>query len=233
MGGNMRTIKEFQERTNYQFVNESILVEALTHSSFANEKKGKRIHHNERLEFLGDAVLSIVVSDYLFDKYEGLAEGDLTKIRARVVCETTLGDVAKKFDLGNFIRFGRGEEMTGGRQRISILSDAFEAVIAALYLDGGIEVARTFIMHHLMEKIELAMQGKVFLDYKTRLQERVQMNKANRIRYEVVGESGPDHCKTFTMCVKLNDEIIGVGEGRSKKEAEQQAAKEGIVKLDE
>lgn len=206
--------------------------EALTHSSFSNEKKDESVHNNERLEFLGDAVLSIVISDYLFKNHTNLPEGELTKIRSKIVCETTLGECAKLIELGSFMFFGKGEEMTGGRQRISILADAFEAVIAAIYLDGGMEAARKFIMCTMKEQIDNAITGKVFLDYKTHLQEIVQVKKDNRIKYEIIGEEGPDHSKIFYTQVKLNDSIIGYGKGRSKKEAEQEAAKMGISKVE-
>lgn len=228
----MERFKSFESNIQYRFKKESVLKEALTHSSFSNEKKDESVHNNERLEFLGDAVLSIVISDYLFKNHTNLPEGELTKIRSKIVCETTLGECAKLIELGSFMFFGKGEEMTGGRQRISILADAFEAIIAAIYLDGGMEAARKFIMSTMKEQIDNAITGKVFLDYKTHLQEIVQVKKDNRIKYEIIGEEGPDHSKIFYTQVKLNDSIIGYGKGRSKKEAEQEAAKMGISKVE-
>lgn len=212
----------------YPFNDLKLLEEALTHSSFSNEKKGKNPRNNERLEFLGDSVLSVVISEYLFSNYPDLPEGELTKIRAKVVCEMTLGECSKKISLGTYMNLGRGEEMTGGRERVSILADAFEALIAAIYLDGGLEPARAFVINQMENVIVHAVGGKVIHDYKTFLQELVQTKKENRIIYELFGEEGPDHCKTFHIQVKLNDRIIGNGTGRSKKEAEQEAAKVAI-----
>lgn len=228
----MDAIKLFEKNIQYFFKNQALLKEALTHSSFSNERKDNVVNNNERLEFLGDAVLSIVISDHLFKNHIDLPEGELTKIRSKIVCEATLGDCARRIDLGRFMFFGKGEEMTGGRNRTSILADAFEALIAAIYLDGGIEASRKFIMHHMREQVQNAIVGKVFLDYKTHLQEIVQIRKDNRIKYEIIGEEGPDHCKLFYTQVKLNDIVIGYGKGRSKKEAEQEAAKMAIEKVE-
>ncbi|MBN2899535.1 MAG: ribonuclease III [Clostridia bacterium] len=216
----------------YRFENLKLVKEALTHSSYANEKKSNKIRNNERLEFLGDSVLSIVISDYLFRNYPDLPEGELTKIRSKIVCEATLSDCARRIKLGNYMMFGRGEELTGGRERTSILADAWEALIAAIYLDAGLETAREFIMEQMSQIIEDAIQGKVFMDYKTRLQEVIQVEKSNRIRYELTGEEGPDHCKVFYSSVLLNDERIGEGKGRSKKESEQEAAKQALRELE-
>lgn len=221
-------LDKLEQRIGYAFTNRDILKEALTHSSYANERRHEDRRNNERLEFLGDSVLGIVISDHLFQTYPNLPEGELTKIRSKVVCETTLGECSRKLGLGTFMFFGKGEEMTGGRDRTSILADAFEAMIAGIYLDGGFNQARQFIMRHMTQKIEDAVAGKVFLDYKTHLQELVQVNKNNRIRYEIIREEGPDHSKVFHTQVKLNDEIIGTGVGRSKKESEQEAAKMAI-----
>jgi ribonuclease-3 len=221
-----------QEKIGYSFSNPEYLKRALTHSSYANEMKSEKILHNERLEFLGDSVLGIVVSDHLFSAYPELAEGELTKIRARVVCERTLGEIAKRLDLGGFMFFGRGEEATGGRERISILADALEALIAAIYLDGGIEPARTFILDRFDSKIEDATKGRVFIDFKTHLQEIVQVEKNQVLAYEVIREEGPDHSKIFHTRVSLNGKEIGIGKGRSKKESEQEAAKVGIETLE-
>lgn len=219
-------MKKFQKNINYQFKNEKLLYEALSHSSFANENKKTR-RSNERLEFLGDSVLSIVVSDYLFKHYQHLPEGELTKIRASLVCEKSLHQFAKQIDLGAYIMLGKGEEHTGGRERPSILADAFEAVIAAIYLDGGIESAKNHILRFVPK--DLSSHGSVnFNDYKTILQEIVQKNPEEKVDYYLVNETGPDHDKAFTVQVKLNRNVIGEGIGKSKKQAEQMAAKEAL-----
>ena len=228
----MESMKTIEKNIHYTFKNQGLLKEALTHSSFSNERKENVVHNNERLEFLGDAVLSIVISDYLFKNHVNLPEGELTKIRSKIVCESTLGECSKRIELGQFMFFGKGEEMTGGRKRTSILADALEALIAAIYLDGGLDAARSFIMVYMKDYIQNAINGKVFLDYKTHLQEIVQIRKDNRIKYEIIGEEGPDHSKLFYTQVKLNDIVIGYGKGRSKKEAEQEAAKMAIEKVE-
>ena len=212
----------FQEKLGYQFKDDTYLNIALTHSSFANEgKKGDVC--NERQEFLGDAVLSIIVSDYLFRNHATMPEGDLTKLRAALVCEKALCLYANELGLGDFLLLGRGEESSGGRQRPSILADAFEAIIAAIYLDGGIEPAREFVLRYVVPTI--GNHTKVaFKDYKTILQEIIQKNPEERVTYVLVEESGPDHNKRFVVEVHLNSNIIGRGEGRSKKSAEQAAA---------
>lgn len=219
-------LKEFESVIKYNFKDIKLLYEALSHSSFANENKKIR-NSNERLEFLGDSVLSIVVSDYLFENYKNLPEGELTKIRASLVCETTLHKFALKINLGKYLMLGKGEEHTGGRERTSILADAFEAVIAAIYLDGGIEAATTHIMRFIPK--DLSEHGSVsFNDYKTILQEIVQKNPEEKVDYYLVNETGPDHDKAFTVQVKLNTNVIGEGVGKSKKQAEQMAAKEAL-----
>lgn len=217
---------DFQKKIGYQFKDEKLLYEALSHSSFANENKKNR-SSNERLEFLGDSVLSIVVSDYIFEHFKHLPEGELTKLRASLVCEKALFEFSKKIDLGRYIFLGKGEEMTGGRHRASIVADAMEAVIAAIYLDGGIEPARKHIMSFLPEDIT-PEHTTTFHDYKTALQEIIQKNPEERIEYHLKGESGPDHDKKFTVQVLLNSNVIGEGTGRSKKNAEQAAAKEAL-----
>ncbi|MBQ8789810.1 MAG: ribonuclease III [Ruminiclostridium sp.] len=218
-------MKELQERIGYSFKNEKLLEEALTHSSYTN---GKHLKSNERLEFLGDSVLSIVVSKYLFENLTNMPEGQLTKIRAGVVCENALYPFARKIDLGKYIFLGKGEEMTGGRDRHSILADAFEALIAAIYLDGGIEAARSFILPFL-PPLDKLRDGKFLLgDYKTVLQEIIQQNPEEKIAYEIAAESGQAHNKQFTANVLLNGQVIGTGIGKSKKEAEQNAAREAI-----
>lgn len=227
--GQMEQMEDFQRRLDYTFRDDSLLETALTHSSYANEVK----HHtkfNERLEFLGDAVLSVIVSDYLFHKFH-LPEGELTKLRASLVCEKTLHIFADKIFLGDYLRLGRGEEMTGGRQRPSICSDAFEAVIAAIYLDGGMQAAREFVLPFVVDMIE--EHATPFKDYKTLLQEIIQQNPEEHLEYALVEESGPDHNKRFIVEVHLNSNVIGVGEGRSKKAAEQQAAKKALELMGE
>ncbi len=226
-----QSIKELESKINYVYKNKKYLIRALTHSSYANENKKEKIKNNERLEFLGDSVLGIVVSKYLYSHFPDLAEGQLTKVRARIVCEASLAEAAHKIQLGKYMFFGRGEELTGGRERISILSDAYEALIASMYLDGGIEYAREFILVQMKDIIEDSVEGRLFIDFKTRLQEVIQVKKGNHIKYEIFKEEGPDHAKVFYTHVKLNEDVIGVGKGRSKKESEQAAAKEGLKRL--
>lgn len=224
-------MEELQNLLGYRFNDEHLLLRALTHSSYSNENKKEKLKNNERLEFLGDSVLGLIISEFIFSHYMTLEEGQLTKIRAKIVCEASLGTASRALRLGEFMLFGKGEELTGGRNRTSILSDAFEALIAAIFLDGGMEEARTFVLKRLHGVIESAVQGKLFVDYKTRLQEIIQVQKGNRIKYEIVREEGPDHAKIFYTEVRLNDQIIGLGSGNSKKESEQEAAKEGLKRL--
>lgn len=222
----MDKLKEFQQKIGYEFKNEALLFEALSHSSFANESKEKR-QSNERLEFLGDSVLSIVVSDYLFENYRDLPEGELTKTRATLVCEKTLHSFGNTINLGSFIMLGKGEEATGGHERPSIIADAFEAVIAAIYLDGGLDAARAHILKFLPKDVKSAV-AKAYDDYKTILQEIIQKNPEEKVEYYLVNESGPDHNKSFTIQVRLNSNVIGEGTAKSKKQAEQLAAKEAL-----
>ena len=216
-------IELFEQKINYEFKNKEYILEALTHSSYSNENKNYPF--NERLEFLGDSVLSIVISDYLFKKETKLPEGELTKIRANIVCEESLSEVSKNIHLGKYMLLGKGEEATGGRERISILADALEAVIAAIYLDGGIKCAREFILTNMEKIINDSIKGKICRDCKTCLQEVLQSNGENNIWYKLIEEKGPDHNKRFVMEVGINDTVLGVGEGKSKKDAEQVAAK--------
>ena len=220
------TLTELEEKIHYQFKDKKILTEALSHSSYANENKRNR-RSNERLEFLGDSVLSIVVSQYLFEHFSHLPEGELTKIRASLVCEKSLHIFAKQIDLGKYLLLGKGEENTGGRERPSILADAFEALIAAIFLDGGLETARAHILRFIPEDVE-AQRHAAFNDYKTILQEVIQQNPEEKVEYVIVDQTGPDHNKAFTVNVCLNSNIIGVGTGNSKKEAEQMAAREAL-----
>ena len=207
----------------YKFKNPELLEIALTHTSYANESRTP-VKHNERLEFLGDSVLSVVVADYLFHQ-SGRPEGELTRMRASLVSEDALFQFAQEIQLGEYLRLGHGEDLGGGRSRPSVVSDAFEAVIAALYLDGGMEAARNFILPFITE-------GKhAEADYKTRLQEIVQQNPEERLSYVVESESGPDHDKHFVVAVRFNSDRVARGEGRSKKAAEQCAAKEALKLL--
>lgn len=222
-------IYKFENIIDYKFNNKEYILEALTHSSYSNENK--RYNFNERLEFLGDSVLSIVISDYLFKNEKDLPEGELTKLRASIVCEESLSEVANEIQLGEFMLLGKGEEATGGRERISILADAFEAVIAAIYLDGSIEDARNFILNNMKSIISDARRGKIFRDYKTQLQEVLQVNGEVNIWYKLIDEKGPDHNKRFIMEVGINNDVLGIGEGKSKKEAEQLAAKVALDKI--
>ncbi len=216
-----------EQEIGYIFRNQDLIYEALSHSSYANEKKKQR-HSNERLEFLGDSVLSVVVSQYLFEHYQDLPEGELTKIRAALVCEKSLHKFALRIHLGDYLLLGKGEAHTGGRERPSILADAFEAVIAAIYLDGGLEAARKHILHFIPERIP-EKHSMLFGDYKTALQEVIQKNPEEKVDYRLIEESGPDHNKTFVVEVCLNSNVIGKGTGKSKKEAEQMAAKEALA----
>lgn len=218
-------------KITYQFNEPKRLKEALTHSSYANEHREKGLLCNERLEFLGDSVLSIIISDYIYRRFMDLDEGDLTKIRASIVCEDSLAIAAKKIDLGSSLYLGKGEERTGGRKRKSILADAFEAVIGAIYLDGGIEEARKFIRETLASIIEDGIQGRLNRDYKTEFQEYVQRNGEVLIRYEIIDQTGPDHCKEFEAAVFVEETLCGQGVGSSKKEAEQEAAQDALEKI--
>lgn len=221
-----KNLEEFQGKIRYYFNDKELLIEALSHSSYANEKRKGR-NSNERLEFLGDSVLSIVVSQYLFEHFTHLPEGELTKIRASLVCEKSLYEFAKQIDLGEHILLGKGEENTGGRERVSILADAFEAVIAAVFLDGGLEAARRHILKFIPKDID-DRKPVSFSDHKTILQEIIQKNPEEKVEYKLVGQAGPDHNKAFKVQVRLNSNVIGTGIGRSKKEAEQMAAKEAL-----
>jgi ribonuclease-3 len=221
------SMEALQERIGYRFHDKALLERALIHSSYANESRQK-IECNERMEFLGDAVLSIIVADHIFHKFH-LAEGDLTRIRASLVCEKSLFEFAQKIQLGQELLLGHGEEQTGGRERPSVVSDAFEALIAGIYLDGGLEAAQRFVLPFVEE--DLTHEAAPFVDYKTRLQEIVQQNPEERLSYVVESESGPDHDKHFVVAVRFNSDRVARGEGRSKKAAEQCAAKEALKLL--
>lgn len=224
-------LSRIQSKTNYKFNKLELLNRALTHSSYANEHKKNSIKYNERLEFLGDSVLGIVISDYLFNQYPQFPEGELTKFRAIIVCENSLANVSRKINLGMYLLLGKGEEATGGRERASILADAFEALIGAIYLDGGINCAKQFILTNLKLTINNAISGRLFTDFKTELQEYLQKSNDSKIEYKVFKEEGPDHNKTFYVHVEYTNKILGKGIGKSKKEAEQNAAKAALEKV--
>ena len=222
------TLQVLEERIGYRFQNIALLKQALTHSSFTNEQKINKQKHYERLEFLGDAVLEMVSSEFLFKAHPQMPEGELTKLRASMVCEPSLAFCARDLELGKFILLGKGEESTGGRKRESITSDVMEAVIGAIFLDGGIECAKAFINRFILSDLE---DKQLFYDSKTYLQELVQGSLKQEIRYEPAGEFGPEHDKTFMVEVYVGAEKIGTGEGRTKKAAEQKAAYEALLTL--
>ncbi len=213
---------------NYTFKDEKLISTALSHSSYANEHKGKGVECNERLEFLGDAILGFVVGEYIYKKFSMWPEGKLTKLRASVVCEAMLSKKGKELGINNALKLGKGEEHTGGRERNSIIADAVEAVIGAIYLDGGIDEARKFILGLLESEIEEISSTVHVLDAKTTLQEILQRDSQEPIEYKIIGESGPAHCKSFVVEVRHKGKVLGKGEGHSKKEAEQRAAMEAI-----
>ena len=222
----------FENVIGYKYNNRELLITALTHSSYANEcrARGEAAEYNERLEFLGDSVLSIIVSDYLFRTYPDTPEGDLTRIRASAVCEKTLGKLAKDIGLGKYMCLGHGEELGNGRERISILADAFEALLASIYLDSGSRAAvEAFLMPKVVPEIKQFIENGKNKDHKTLLQQIVQQERGEILEYVLVGESGPDHAKVFEVEARLNSNVIGHGKGKSKREAEQMAAKEALV----
>lgn len=222
-------MQKLQEKLNYIFHDQALILTALTHSSYANE------HHclsNERLEFLGDSVLGMVVADWLYLHYPDLSEGRMTRLRSELVCEQSLWNVARALDFGENLRLGKGEDLSGGRERHSILADCVEAVIAALYLDGGFEAARDFILEHIVGGLTEQPSDRGG-DYKTELQELVQQKPGRLLQYSLVDESGPDHCKQFSFEALLDGAPIGFGTGRTKKEAEQNAAHSALLFLKE
>ena len=222
--------KEIEENLGVCFNNPTLLKTALTHSSFANQFKDAE--YNERLEFLGDAVLQLCITEYLFNNFKSKSEGELTKTRSLIVCENSLYEIAKKLHLGEYIRMSKGEELTGGRERISIQADAVEAVIAAVYLDKGIGFVRDFILLHFEEIIKKAINNEIILDFKTKLQEFLQKDGEVSIHYELIKHEGPPHRRKFFTNVVIENNIMGEGCGYSKKEAEQNAAKQALMKLD-
>ena len=224
-------MKTLEKSLGYQFHNPALLEEALRHSSYANEHRGDNVFSNERLEFLGDSVLGFVTAEYLFAKHPTAPEGELTRIRALLVCEDSLHEVAQRLKLGEYLKLGHGEESCGGRTRPSILADATEAVFAAVYLDGGIRAASELIHRVLLDKEREETAEAKRRDYKTKLQELVQRTPNQVLTYRLIGEQGPDHDKVFSFAVLHNDTVVGTGEGRSKKEAEQMAAKDALESM--
>ncbi|HBA63779.1 MAG TPA: ribonuclease III [Lachnospiraceae bacterium] len=224
----MKKLKELEQRIGYQFQNFHLLEHAMMHSSYTNEKHMKKADCNERLEFLGDAVLEVVSSEFLFRTYETKPEGELTKLRASMVCEPALAFCAREIDLGSYLFLGKGEEATGGRKRESVTSDAMEALIGAIYLDGGFASAKEFIHHFILNDLE---HKRLFYDSKTILQEIVQAGMEGGVSYELIREEGPDHNKTFETTVHIGGKPYGTGSGRSKKAAEQEAAYRTILQL--
>lgn len=221
-----------EKHLNYKFKNINLLKNALTHSSYANEVRNG-INSNERLEFLGDSVLSIIVSEHIYKRFPNIPEGELTKMRATLVCEKALCGFSRELHIGEYLLLGKGEEKSGGRERDSILADAFEAVLAAIYLDGGIEPAKKHVMNFVLRELEHSTEEETFKDYKTVLQEIIQRNPEESVNYVLVSEEGPDHNKTFTVEVRLNSNVIGKGSGKSKKNAEQMAAKQALELMGE
>ena len=225
-----KTLNALEERLEYRFHDLALLDTALTHTSYV-KGDGRASAHNERLEFLGDAVLELCTSEYLYLRFPDYDEGARTRLRAHAVCEGALYEVAREYGLGAMLLLGRGEDHSGGREKPSILSDAVEAVIGALYIDGGMEVAKGFIMRFVHNSVADAMAGRLIKDHKTMLQEYVQKRHMGQIVYELTGSSGPDHNKTFTMRVLVAGETAGIGEGRTKQEAGQQAARAALIEF--
>ncbi|CCX73763.1 MAG: ribonuclease III [Dorea sp.] len=221
-------LKELQDRIGYHFQDDKLLKKAMVHSSYANEKHLPKYECNERLEFLGDAVLELISSEFLFSLHKTMPEGQLTKTRASMVCEPALAFCARDIELGKYLLLGKGEDATGGRKRESVTSDAMEALIGAIYLDGGFANAKEFIERFILKDLE---NKKLFYDSKTILQEIVQSNFKEPVSYELLGEKGPDHNKVFEVAVRIGDDRYGVGFGRTKKAAEQEAAYQSILAL--
>ena len=222
------SLDKLEGKINYTFKNKKLIRQAMTHSSFTNEQKINHYEHYERVEFLGDAVLELVSSEFLFLENPTMSEGNLTKTRASAVCEQALAITARELELGKFMLFGKGEEATGGRERDSIIADAVEALIGAIYLDGGMEEAKRFIYTFVLNDLE---HKKLFYDAKSILMEEVQKMKAGELSYVLLKEEGPEHNKQFFVAAMLKDKQIGTGAGRTKKAAEQQAAYEALMKM--
>lgn len=226
-----KSIAPLEVSIGYTFKKKSLLKEAVTHKSFAHEMQKESIPFNERMEFLGDAVLSIIISDYLFHAYPEYSEADLSKVRAYTVQEATLAEAARSLDIGSHLQLGKGEELTGGRKKPSLLANAFESVLGAIYLDGGLKKAREFVLANLRDKADESLTNNILFDFKTRFQEVAQAEFGVLPRYSIHKEEGPEHRKIFEVNVFINDEMYGSGKGRSKKIAAQMAAKEGLKKI--
>ncbi len=226
---NRKKLSELQKNIGYEFKQEALLRQALTHSSYAHEKNLKELMDNERLEFLGDAVLEVVSSEFLFKSHPEMNEGQMTKLRASLVCEQSLASCARQLELGSFLLLGNGEDLTGGRERDSILSDAWEALIGAMYLDGGFTSAKDFILKYVLTDIE---HKKLFYDSKTMLQELIQNKYKQTLHYVLLSEEGPDHNKVFTVQAYMDDTPLMTGKGRTKKAAEQNAAYQSLLKFE-
>lgn len=222
-------MNDLEQSLGYHFRDISLLQQALTHSSYANERWRDSLASNERLEFLGDSILGMITAEFLYRTFPQRPEGELTKIRADLVCETSLAQVANRLGLGEYLLLGHGEEQGGGRRRISILADAVESILAAIYLDGGFSAALSMVQRFILTDIPIEHPRN--MDYKTKLQELVQQQKNQVIQYALIGESGPDHAKEFQIELCLNGQIVGTGSGSSKKRAEQEAAKSALEKL--
>jgi len=221
-------VKDLESNLGYIFNNKDLLYNALTHGSYCNEVKGSSLESNERLEFLGDAVLELVISEFLYKKYKDFSEGELTKMRAKIVCSNTLAEIALRLNIGEYIIMGKGEINQGGRKRKSILADSLEAIIGAIYLDNGLKKVKKFIFLHFKPIIQRINKEDLYYDYKTILQEKVQSEKKHELYYELIKEEGPDHNKIFYVDVIINNKKYGTGQGKNKKEAEQNAAKEAL-----
>ncbi|MCM0648704.1 ribonuclease III [Clostridium swellfunianum] len=227
---NLDSMKELEEKLNIKFNNKKIIAEALTHSSFVNQNKD--LNHNERLEFLGDSILQLTISEHLYKNYTDKTEGELTRTRALIVCENSLYEIAQKLNVGKYMYMSKGEELTGGRDRVSILADCVEAIIAAIYMDCGLEEAKKFIVCNFENIIKKAISNEIVLDYKTKLQEELQQNGEVSISYKLIRHEGPPHRRKFFTEILVGDKILGVGAGYSKKEAEQNAAKDALMTLE-
>ena len=225
-----KELDELQGKIGYAFKSIELLNNALTHSSYINNKNDFKLH-NQRLEFMGDSILNMIVSLQLYTQCDFVPEGQLTRMRALIVCEQSLFAAAEKLALGRYLLMSKGEENTGGRTRVSSLADAYEALVAAIYLDGGLNKASTFVLETLKDVIDSSVQNKVLLDYKSYLQEHVQKHNSGKLHYKMLSEQGPDHSKTFEMAIYLDENIIGKGIGHSKKDAQQAAARCAIEGL--
>lgn len=223
-------LQEFKEKTQLEFTNEALFIQAFTHSSYVNEHRGQPFKDNERLEFLGDAVLEVTVSQYLFTHFPKMSEGEMTKLRAAIVCEPSLVKLAEDMHFGQLILLGKGEEMTGGRERPALLADVFEAFIGALYLDQGLDVVYRFLSDYVFPKITDGQFAQV-IDYKSQLQEFIQQDSLGEISYQIIEEKGPAHHREFVSEVFLNEKSLGNGIGKSKKESEQRAASKALQQL--